>query len=72
MASEPQIELIWASAREALNILHAEQAGCHIITATADQIAKAAAFGKKTPDDLSLEAVRIFRKDSVAAGFTLK
>ncbi|MEP9376250.1 transaldolase [Aquabacter sp. CN5-332] len=72
VAPEPQIELIWASAREAVNIVHAHQAGCHIITATADQIAKAAAFGKKTPDDLSLEAVRIFRQDSLAAGFTLK
>lgn len=72
VAPEPQIELIWASAREALNIIHAHQVGCHIITATPDQIAKAAAFGKKTADDLSLEAVRIFRTDSVAAGFTLK
>ncbi len=71
VASEPQIELIWASAREAVNIVHAHQAGCHIITATPDQIAKAAAFGKKTPNDLSLDAVRAFRKDSLAAGFTL-
>jgi transaldolase len=70
MSSQPQLELIWASPREAFNIIQADTIGCHIITVTKDQIAKAASFGKNL-DEFSLETVQMFRTDSVAAGFTL-
>ncbi len=36
----PQIELIWASPRELLNIMQAEAIGCHIITGTPDLLKK--------------------------------
>ena len=39
----PQIELIWASPRELLNIFQADAVGCHIITVTHDLLKKLAA-----------------------------
>lgn len=66
----PHIELIWASPRELLNIFHADVAGCHIITVANDILVKLPVVGK----DLwtfSLETVRMFYDDAVAAGFEL-
>ena len=40
MAVYPRLELIWASPRELLNIFHADQVGCHIITVTHDVLKK--------------------------------
>jgi transaldolase len=71
MAREPQLELIWASPRESFNIVQANEIGCHIITVTNDLIAKAAIFGKDLTE-FSLDTVKMFRNDAVAAGFTLK
>ena len=71
MASvKPNAEVLWASPREVLNIHQARDCGCHIITATADILAKAAMAGQDL-DALSLETVAMFRRDAVQAGFTL-
>src|SRR5262249_27220700 len=40
MADHPQLELIWASPREVLNVFHAERTGCHVITVTHDLLKK--------------------------------
>ena len=66
----PKAELLWASPREALNIIQAEQMGCHIITVTPDLLAKAKNFGKDL-NDFSLETVKMFYNDSVKSGFSL-
>ena len=66
----PQIELIWASPRELLNIFQADSVGCHIITATNDVLAKLALIDKDL-DEYSLETVKMFRDDAVKAGFQL-
>src|SRR5258708_29030421 len=42
----PNIELIWASPRELLNIFQADSIGCHIITATHDLLHKLELVGK--------------------------
>ena len=63
-------ELIWASPRELLNVFQADAIGCHIITVTHDVLKKLALVGKDL-DDYSLETVKMFRSDAVAAGFTL-
>ena len=42
----PNIELIWASPRELLNIFQADAIGCHIITVTNDLLDKLALVGK--------------------------
>lgn len=63
-------QLIWASPRELLNIFHADTVGCHIITVTADVLKKLSLVGKNL-DQYSLETVKMFRDDAVAAGFAL-
>jgi transaldolase len=70
LAMYPQIELIWASPRELLNIFHADQVGCHIITVTHDLLKKLALVGKDL-DEFSLDTVKMFRNDAVKAGFKL-
>jgi len=70
LAMYPKIELIWASPRELLNIFHADQVGCHIITVTHDLLKKLALVGKDL-DEFSLDTVKMFRNDAVKAGFKL-
>ena len=66
----PQLELIWASPRELLNIIQADQIGCHIITVTNDLIKKLSLLNKDL-QEFSLETVQMFYKDAQAAGFYL-
>jgi transaldolase len=66
----PHIELIWASPREILNIVHADQVGCHIITITHDLLKKLSLIGKDL-DEYSLDTVKMFRNDAIKAGFRL-
>jgi transaldolase len=66
----PNLELIWASPRELLNIFQADSVGCHIITATNDLLQKLTLVGKDL-DDYSLETVQMFHRDATQAGFTL-
>jgi transaldolase len=68
----PNVEIIWASTREVFNVIEADQMGCHIITAPADVLKKLPAIGSKTPVEISLEAVRLFREDAVSAGLSLR
>jgi transaldolase len=63
-------ELLWASPRELLNVFHAEESGCHIITATPDILAKLKFVGKDLAE-FSLETVKMFYDDAKAAGFAL-
>jgi transaldolase len=70
LAMYPHIELIWASPRELLNIFHADQVGCHIITVTHDVLKKLALVGKDL-GDYSLDTVKMFRNDAIKAGFRL-
>jgi transaldolase len=70
MAMYPQLELIWASPRELLNIFHADSVGCHIITVTHDTLKKLSLVGKDL-DEYSLDTVKMFRNDAVKAGFRL-
>jgi transaldolase len=70
MLDAPRSELIWASPREVLNVVQADQVGCHIITVTQDLLAKLDSLGKDL-DQFSLETVQMFHRDAQAAGFTL-
>jgi len=65
------IELIWASPRELLNIFQADAVGCHIITATTD-ILKKLSLVQKDLKEYSLETVRMFYQDAQKAGYTLE
>jgi transaldolase len=66
------VEIIWASTREVYNVIEADEMGCHIITAPADVLKKLPALGTRTAAELSLEAVKAFRTDALAAGLSLK
>ncbi len=67
----PNIELIWASPRELLNVFQADAVGCHIITATNDILGKLHLVGKDL-QNYSLDTVKMFRDDAVKAGYTLE
>jgi transaldolase len=66
----PQVELIWASPRELLNVAQASDIGCHIITATEDILKKLPLVGKDL-GEYSLETVKMFYDDAKAAGYTI-
>jgi transaldolase len=70
IAEAPQAELLWASPREILNIVQANQIGCHIITVTHDLLKKLSGLGRDL-DEFSLDTVKMFRDDAVAAGYRL-
>ena len=70
MVDAPRSELIWASPREVLNVVQADQVGCHIITMTHDLLKKLDLLGKDLLQ-YSLETVQMFHRDAVAAGFSL-
>jgi transaldolase len=67
----PATELLWASVREVLNIFQAAACGCHIVAVPQDILAKVSKFGGMDLDALSLDTVRMFHDDAVAAGFRL-
>jgi transaldolase len=64
------IELIWASPRELLNVIQADDIGCHIITVTNDIIKKLKLIGYNL-NDYSLDTVKMFYNDAVEAGYKL-
>ncbi|OAI53264.1 transaldolase [Planctomycetaceae bacterium SCGC AG-212-F19] len=70
LAGLPKAELIWASPRELLNVIQANDIGCHIITATPDILAKLALIGNDL-DNYSLDTVRMFYHDACAAGYSI-
>ena len=70
LQGKPKAELLWASPRELLNIVQANEIGCHIITATNDLLNKLQLLGKDH-SEYSLETVEMFHDDAKAAGYTI-
>jgi len=70
LSRKPKAELIWASPRELLNIFHADQVGCHIITVTNDVLGKLSLIDKNL-DDYSLDTVKMFYTDAKSAGYDI-
>ena len=66
----PKIELIWASPRELLNIFHADEVGCQIITVTNDILKKLDLVGKNL-EEYSLDTVKMFYNDAKSAGYII-
>ena len=63
-------EVLWASPREVLNVVQAEECGCHIITMTNDILKKLPTLGKDL-NEFSLETVRMFYNDGKFSGFNI-
>jgi len=70
MTAATNASLIWASPREVLNIVQANDIGCHIITVTYDLLAKLDGLSKPL-EQFSLETVQMFHRDAAAAGFAI-
>ncbi len=69
-ANKLNIYLLWASTREVYNIIQAELAGCDIITVPDKILDKLDLLGKDL-EQVSLDTVKQFHDDAVAAGYTL-
>ncbi|MFM8454697.1 MAG: transaldolase [Gammaproteobacteria bacterium] len=69
--SHKNIELLWASSRELLNVTQASEIGCHIITLSHEMIKKFHLFGKNL-EEYSVETVATFYKDAQEEGYTIK
>lgn len=67
----PSTKLLWASVREVLNLVQAEESGCDIVTVTHDILARASRTLGLELDALSLETVQMFARDAREAGYTL-
>ncbi len=64
------IKILWASPRELLNIFHAENSGCQIITVAEDIIKKLSLINKNL-EDFSIETVKMFYDDAQKAGYKI-
>ncbi|MFI5266652.1 MAG: transaldolase [Chloroflexota bacterium] len=71
LRDQPNTELIWASPRELLNLFQADACGCHVITMTADLLAKLSLVGKDLTA-YSAETVGMLYNDAVQAGYELQ
>jgi transaldolase len=68
--SKPKSEILWASTRELVNIFQADKIGCQIITVPHEILSKIDSIGKNL-EDYSLDTVKSFYKDAIAAGFNI-
>lgn len=66
----PKAELLWASTREVLNIIQAENSGCQIITVPHAILDKLNWIGRDL-DEVTLDTVKMFYNDAQSAGFTI-
>ena len=64
------VEMLWASTREAYNYLQAKNCGCSIITMPSTIIEKISKFGKSY-QELTLDTVRKFLEDSKKSNFKI-
>ncbi len=71
LEGQPKAELLWASVREVLNIIQAEESGCAIVTVSHDILSKAAKMLGQDLTELSLDTVKMFARDAIQAGFRL-
>jgi len=62
----PNLELLWASPREVLNVCQAESVGCQIITVTHELLKKLGGLGRSL-EEVSLDTVKMFYRDAVDA-----
>mgnify|MGYP001219002244 CR=1 FL=1 len=68
--SKNSVEILWASPRELLNLIQANDIGCQIITMPNDLINKISLIGKDL-DEYSLETVLMFYNDALKADFKI-
>ena len=70
MKNNSKSELLWASSRELLNVIQADNIGCHIITVTKDIINKLQLINFDL-EEYSLDTVKNFYNDAAEANFKI-
>jgi transaldolase len=70
LAPCPNLDLIWASPREILNIVQAVEVGCQVITVTHALLEKLTGLGRDHAE-VSLDTVRMFHRDAQLSGYAL-
>jgi transaldolase len=68
--NNPSVEFLWASCRHVYNVYEANSVGCNIITLSVDILSKLKLKGKSLTE-YSLETVKGFYEDAVAAHYSL-
>lgn len=68
--SKDGVKLLWASCRELLNVIQADEIGCDIITCPADVVNKIPNIGREI-NELSVDTVKGFEKDIKASGLSI-
>ena len=63
------VEILWASPREALNIIQADQVNCDIITVPPAMIDKFVNSYGKDLEEFSVETVKMFHDDAIQSNF---
>jgi transaldolase len=71
LGSRPKAQLLWASTRELLNIFHAEESSCDIVTVPNEFLAKLDLVDKDLAE-YSRETVQLFYRDATAAAYQIK
>lgn len=70
ICKHPNCEVLWASARQVLDVLKAKQSGCDIITLFYNFIEKFDLIDKNL-DEFSLDTIKTFYEDARKAGYSL-
>lgn len=63
-------EVIWASIREPVNVLHAERCGAHVVTVFTEMLRKLHLFGKDL-HQFAVETSQMFDRDAKSAGYAI-
>jgi transaldolase len=71
LKDKPEAKLLWASVREILNILQADESGTQIVTVPHPILRKALKMWGQDLTELSLDTVKMFANDASAAGYQL-
>lgn len=70
-SKKANIKILWASTREAFNIVQAKNCGCDIITITEEILKKYENFGKDLRD-YSIETAKMFYEDAKKSNYNLQ
>ena len=69
--SKPGTELLWASCREVINVIQAQETNSDIITVTYDVLKKLSSTLGKDLNQLSKETVQMFYNDALSLGYKI-
>ena len=69
--SKKGVKLLWASCREVINVIQADEIGADIITCPADVIKKVNSNLDRNIEELSIDTVKGFAKDIQSSGLSI-